>query len=193
MRPPSDEITFRMLKVKQLFHHTGIGQRSCPWHASWHRDGLSKAVVWLRQADSRLRRLGGGADLAGLTYFPLNAFSRKQAVNSTNSTEAEVVSANHALRAEGLPVLALFEKTAYQKVVSKKAANRDYTDEEVPVRVDPEINEIRNGHVESGLDVSNIQPLEVHFPEFCQVKLMEDNQATITIFCHETWKLHTKC
>ena len=44
------------------------------------------------------------------TYYPLNAFSKKQTVISTSSTEAEVVSANHAVRAEGIPTLALFEQ-----------------------------------------------------------------------------------
>ena len=37
------------------------------------------------------------------------------------------------------------------------------------------------GNVESGLDVSNIQSLKVQLPEFCQVKFMEDNQATMTV------------
>ena len=33
------------------------------------------------------------------TYFPLNAFSKKQAVVANSSTEAEVVSANHVQKA----------------------------------------------------------------------------------------------
>ena len=77
---------------------------------------------------------------------------------STSSTEAEVVAANQALRAEGLPVLALFEKLAYGKVATKLAPKGKYADEEVFTRIDPEINEIRNGNVDSGLDVSNILP-----------------------------------
>ena len=98
---------------------------------------------------------------------------------STSSTEAEVVSANNqALRAEGLPVSALFEKLACGKVATKLAPKGMYADEEVFTRIDPEINEIRNGNVESGLDASNIQCLKVHFPDFCQVKFMEDNQAS---------------
>ena len=78
-------------------------------------------------------------------------------------------------------MLALFEKLAYGKVATKLAPKGKYADEEVFTRIDPEINEIRNGNVDSGLDVSNIQCLKVHFPDFCQVKFMEDNQATITI------------
>ena len=37
------------------------------------------------------------------TYFPLNAFSRKQTVTSMSSTEAEVVAANQSMRAEPTP------------------------------------------------------------------------------------------
>ena len=44
------------------------------------------------------------------TYFPLNAFSKKQTVVANSSTEAEVVSANQALGAEGIPMLALLEQ-----------------------------------------------------------------------------------
>ena len=44
------------------------------------------------------------------TYFPLNAFSKKQTVVANSSTAAEVVSANHAPRAEGMPMLALLEQ-----------------------------------------------------------------------------------
>jgi hypothetical protein len=44
------------------------------------------------------------------TYFPLNAFSKKQTVVANSSTAAEVVSANHAPRAEGIPMLALLEQ-----------------------------------------------------------------------------------
>ena len=44
------------------------------------------------------------------TYYPINAFSKKQTVTSMSSTEAEVVAANTALRAEGIPTLALFEQ-----------------------------------------------------------------------------------
>jgi len=44
------------------------------------------------------------------TYFPLNAFSKNQTVVANSSTEVEVVPANHALRAERIPMLALMEQ-----------------------------------------------------------------------------------
>ena len=151
-------------------------------------DPLSECQIWLFAdadwaGDEEAKSTSGCTTVivGPNTYFPINSFSKKQTVISTSSTEAEVVAANQALRAEGLPVLALFEKLAYGKVATKLAPKGKYADEEVFTRIDPEINEIRNGNVDSGLDVSNIQGLKVHFPDFCQVKFMEDNQATITI------------
>ena len=41
------------------------------------------------------------------TYYPLNAFSKKQTSITMSSTESEVVSANHGVRAQGLPSLSL--------------------------------------------------------------------------------------
>ena len=55
------------------------------------------------------------------TYFPLNACSKQQTVVANSSTEAEVVSANHALRAEGIPMLALLEQLGTFKKLSQKA------------------------------------------------------------------------
>jgi hypothetical protein len=54
------------------------------------------------------------------TYFPLNAFSKKQTVVANSSTE-EVVSANHAFWAEGIPMLALLEQLGIFKKLSQKA------------------------------------------------------------------------
>ena len=151
-------------------------------------DPLSECQIWLFAdadwaGDEEAKSTSGCTTVivGPNTYFPINSFSKKQIVISTSSTEAEVVAANQALRAEGLPVLALFEKLAYGKVATKLAPKGKYADEEVFTRIDPEINKIWNGNVDSGLDVSNIQSLKVHFPDFCQVKFMEDNQATITI------------
>ena len=120
------------------------------------------------------------------TYFPLNAFSKKQTVVANSSTEAEVVSANHALRAEGIPMLALLEQLGIFKKMSQKAGakptpNTLEQNDPVFTRIDKEIDEIRYGNVEGGLSAANINGLKAHFPEFYQVKFMEDNQASITV------------
>eukprot|EP00435_Cladocopium_sp_Y103_P028603 s1446_g7.t1 len=93
------------------------------------------------------------------TYFPLNAFSKKQTVVAHSSTEAEVVSANHAFRAEGIPMLALFEQLCIFKKLSQKAGvkSKPSTPEpEGPVftRMDKEIDEIRYGNVDGGLSAT---------------------------------------
>ena len=63
---------------------------------------------WAGEYDSH-STTGCAMILAGPnTYYPLNAFSRKQTATATSSTEAEVIAANQALRAEGLPTLSLF-------------------------------------------------------------------------------------
>ena len=103
------------------------------------------------------------------TYYPLNAFSKKQTVVAISSTEAEVVAANHSMRAEGIPMLALFEQLNLFKKLQGKP------------RIDPEIDEIRNGNVDTGCSVADINSLNASFPEFYQLKFMEDNQATITV------------
>ena len=86
------------------------------------------------------------------TYFSLNAFSRKQTVVGNTSTEAEVMSANHALRAEGIPMLALLEQLGIFKKMSQKAGtnpkpNTPEQDDPVFTRIDKEIDEIRYGNV----------------------------------------------
>ena len=57
------------------------------------------------------------------TYFHLNAFSKKQTVVANSSTEAEVVSANHAVRAEGIPMVALMSQKAGVKRPSLASLN----------------------------------------------------------------------
>ena len=42
------------------------------------------------------------------TYYPINAFSKKQTSITMSSTESEVVSANQGVRAQGLPTLSLW-------------------------------------------------------------------------------------
>ena len=39
------------------------------------------------------------------TYYPLNTFSKKQTSITMSSTESEVTSASHGVRAQGLPSL----------------------------------------------------------------------------------------
>eukprot|EP00435_Cladocopium_sp_Y103_P010642 s3504_g2.t1 len=117
------------------------------------------------------------------TYYPLNAFSKKQTVVAISRTEAEVVAANHSMRAEGIPMLALFEQlNLFKKLQGKPARDTAQPDADpVFTRIDPEIDEIRNGNVDTGCSVADINSLKASFPEFYQVKFMEDNQATITV------------
>ena len=82
------------------------------------------------------------------TYFPLNAFSRKQTVTSMSSTEAEVVAANQSLRAEGIPILALFEQLKIFQQDGETArgdAVPKIVQEGILAKIDHEIDEIRNG------------------------------------------------
>ena len=86
------------------------------------------------------------------TYLPLNAFSKKQTVVANSPTEAEVVSANHALRAEGIPMLALLEQLGIFRKMSQKAGtnpkpNTPEQDDPVFIRIDKEADEIRYGNV----------------------------------------------
>ena len=43
------------------------------------------------------------------TYFPLTAFSKKQMATAMSSTEADVISANLAIRTVGLPSSSLWQ------------------------------------------------------------------------------------
>ena len=117
------------------------------------------------------------------TSYPLNAFSKRQTVVAISSTEAEVVAANHSMRAEGIPMLALFEQlNLFKKLQGKPARDTAKLDADtVFTRIDPEIDDIRNGNVDAGCSVADINSLKASFPEFYQVKFMEDNQATITV------------
>ena len=117
------------------------------------------------------------------TYYPLNAYSKKQTVTSMSSTEAEVVAANHGVRAEGIPTLALFEQLTLFKQAPDAAARLAAMpkQEGIFTIIDPEIDAMRNGNVDSGLKAGHINGMVAYFPEFCRVKFMEDNQATITI------------
>ena len=117
------------------------------------------------------------------TYYPLNAFIKKQTVVVISSTKAEVFAANHSMRAEGIPMLALFQQLNLFKELQGKPA-RDAAKPDVDTvftRIDPEIDDIRNGNVDMGCSVADINSLKASFPEFYQVKFMEDNQATIAV------------
>lgn len=82
------------------------------------------------------------------TYYPLNAFSKKQSVVAMSSTEAEVIAANHGVRVEGLPMLALFEQLNLFKVDAKdgRKANPKQSPEvqqdTVFTRIDPELDQV---------------------------------------------------
>jgi hypothetical protein len=87
------------------------------------------------------------------------------------------------MRAEGIPMLALFEQlNLFKKLQGKPARHAAKPDADaVFTRIDPEIDDIRNGNVDTGSSVADINSLKASFPEFYQVKFMEDNQATITV------------
>ena len=84
------------------------------------------------------------------TYYPLNAFSKKQTSITMSSTESEVISANHGVRAQGLPSLSLWSflwkqvqaKPADRKVRPKPSPKRD---QDIIARIDPELDAIRYG------------------------------------------------
>ena len=107
------------------------------------------------------------------TYYPLNAFSRKQTATATSSTEAKVIAANQALRAEGLPTLSLFcqlslfGKEAHGYAQKAGKASLDVPDG-IVARIDPELDEIRYGNVDAGTSVANINALRQsghdHYP-----------------------------
>ena len=122
------------------------------------------------------------------TYFPLNAFSKKQTSITTSSTESEVVAANQGIRAQGLPSLSLWiflwrevaSRTASYQARPKTKPNQREND--IIARIDPELDEIRYGECRAdGRSVSDLNGLKVHLSPKFAVQLLEDNQATITI------------
>ena len=115
------------------------------------------------------------------TYFPLNAFSKKQTSITMSSTESEVVAANQGLRAEGLPCLSLWY-FLWRGDAGRKAEPRVEKDESIVARIDPELDEIRYGTTRpDGLTIADINGLSVQLPKSFQIRHMEDNQATITL------------
>ena len=82
------------------------------------------------------------------TYYPLNAFSKKQTSITMSSTESEVISANHGVRAQGLPSLSLW--SFLWKQVQAKPADRKVRpkpspkpDQDIVARIEPELDDIR--------------------------------------------------
>ena len=117
------------------------------------------------------------------TYFPLNAFSKKQTSITMSSTESEVVAANQGLRAEGLPCLSLWY-FLWRGDAGRKAEPRAEKDESIVARIDPEpeLDEIRYGTTRpDGLSIADINGVSVQLPKSFQIRHMEDNQATITL------------
>ena len=121
------------------------------------------------------------------TYCPLNAFSKKQTSITMSSTESEVISANHGVRAQGIPSLSLWMFLWRQ--VEVDPANHQVRPKRAPPvkidgvldRVDPELDEIRYGGNPGGRSVANLQGLHVGLSDKFRVQFLEDNQATITI------------
>ena len=122
------------------------------------------------------------------TYYPLNAFSKKQTSITTSSTESEVVAANHGIRAQGLPSLSLW-CYLWKEVQANAAGRKTRPPAELPkgtdtivARIDPELDEIRYGESpHEGRSVADINGLDVHLSDKFKVQVLEDNQATITI------------
>ena len=121
------------------------------------------------------------------TYYPLNAFSKKQTSITMSSTESEVISANHGVRAQGLPSLSLWTFLWKEVCVAKDgkvSSTKPFAprDDTIIARIDPELDEIRYGECRpDGKTVSDINGLNVALSNKFQVQFMEDNQATITI------------
>ena len=116
------------------------------------------------------------------TYYPLNAFSKKQTSITMSSTESEVVAANQGIRAQGLPSLSLWfflwMGEAGREAVPKAAIQPGTA----VARIDPELDEIRyGGKTSDGRSVADINGLHVSLPAKFKVRVMEDSQATIAI------------
>ena len=121
------------------------------------------------------------------TYYPLNAFSKKQTSITMSSTESGVISANHGVRAQGLPSLSLWTFLWKEVCIAKDgkvSSTKPFAprDDTIIARIDPELDEIRYGECRpDGKTVSDINGLNVALSNKFQVQFMEDNQATITI------------
>ena len=74
-------------------------------------------------------------------------------------------------------MLALFEQLAIYKQSTEEIARREakphVSIEGIVARIDHEVDEIRNGNVESGVHVADITGLVAHFPEFYRVMCLK--------------------
>ena len=142
---------------------------------------------WAGDADSKSTSGCMIALVGPNTYFPLNAFSKKQTSITTSSTESEVVAANHGVRAQGMPSLSLWSFLWKQVEIGPdkkvKPYDRPDKDSSIVAKIDPELDEIRYGSSYPPKDksVANIDHLRVHLSDKFKVQVLEDNQATITI------------
>ena len=105
------------------------------------------------------------------TYFPINAFSKKQTAITMSSTEAEVVAANHAVRTEGLPSLSLFN---YILALTDPEAPTQVKAKRPGLTAKPKVP--KHGYFHNGPEtVANINHLQLHTGPTFNVKVMEDH------------------
>ena len=99
-----------------------------------------------------------------------------------SSTESDVVSASHGIRAQGLPSLSLW-CFLWGEIVCRPTPQPRNPQEPIPIltKFDPELDEIHYGGAANGKSVANLNSLNCHLSPKFQVQLMEDNQATVTI------------
>ena len=142
---------------------------------------------WAGDADSKSTSGCMIALVGPNTYFPLNAFSKKQTSVTTSSSESEVVAANHGVRAQGMPSLSLWSFLWKQVEIGPDRKVKPYDkpdkDSSIVARIDPELDEIRYGssYPPKDMSVANIDNLRVHLSDKFKVQVLEDNQATIII------------
>ena len=155
-------------------------------------DRISECKLWLfcdagSGEHDRKSTSGCAMYLAGPnTYYPLNAFSKKQTSITMSSTESEVVSANHGVRAQGLPSLSLWI-FLWRQVEIDPANHKVRPKTPCPVkidgviaRVDPELDETRYGDNSGGRTIANLQGLNVGLRSQLSLRVTARRCATPT-------------
>ena len=95
-------------------------------------------------------------------------------------------------------MLALFELlNLFKKLQGKPARDAAKPQEDVVfTRIDLEIDEIRNGNVDTGCSAADLNSLKASFPEFYQVKFIQPSEYYSYIHrfisFHETYEQNTK-